>query len=81
MADKYIINTMLSKEPFEESLTLDNYFQISKKESLQMKRQRKESDVIRKAERKHSTQLSIFGWLNQSHLNQKSLMYLYFYSD
>ena len=65
---------MLSKETFEESLTLDNYFQITKRQSMQQKKQRKESEVLVKAERKHSTQLSIFSWLNQSHPNQKSLM-------
>lgn len=63
---------MLPSDSLEDSLTLDNYFQITKRDSLQLKKMRKESEVVRK--RKHSTQLSIFSWLNQAHTNQKSLM-------
>ncbi len=66
---------MLLKEVQEDSLTLDNYFQITKRESLQLKRQRKESEC-KGRQRKYSTQLSIYGWLNQAHTNQKSLMYI-----
>lgn len=39
---------MLGKETFEDSLTLDNYFQISKQEAKEFKRQRKEIEQTRK---------------------------------
>lgn len=65
---------MFAKETNEDSLTLDNFFQITKKDSLTLKKQRKDSEATRR-QRKHSTQLSIFGWLNQAHTNQKSPMY------
>lgn len=62
---------MLS-DSHEDSLTLDGYLLITKKEVAKEKRARKEA----KRERKSSTQLSIFGWLNQGKLGQHSLLYV-----